>query len=108
MNAVPEREHILDALRQVIDPEAGIDIVALGLVYGVDCRSDAVCITLTMTSPACPLGEMICDEAHAAVAPLLAAAQTLDVQLVWEPPWGPERMSETARAHFGWEDGDGR
>ncbi len=93
------------ALRQVIDPEAGMNIVDLGLIYGIELDSDADCVRveLTMTSPTCPMGDMIMDEVQQAIAGCLPAGWRQDVCLVWEPPWGPERMSDKARAHFGWE-----
>lgn len=96
---------VRDALRKVIDPEAGIDVVELGLVYRIEARSDAVEIDLTMTSPTCPMGEMIEEEARQAVAGVLPAGVSADLRIVWEPPWSPERMTERARRHFGW-DGD--
>lgn len=93
------------ALATVVDPEAGVDIVALGLVYRIACSDGAVEVDLTMTSPTCPMGEMILDDARAAVESILPAGTPLHLSLVWEPPWTPERMSERARLHFGW-DGD--
>jgi metal-sulfur cluster biosynthetic enzyme len=93
------------ALATVVDPEAGVDIVALGLVYRIACSDAAVEIDLTMTSPTCPMGEMILDDARAAVESVLPPGMPLHLSLVWEPPWTPERMSERARLHFGW-DGD--
>jgi metal-sulfur cluster biosynthetic enzyme len=99
-------EAVRDALRTVIDPEAGINIVELGLVYRieiVDSDAQVVRVDLTMTSPTCPMGDMILDEAQQAVSSALPPGFSLDLQLVWEPPWGPERMSETARRTFGWD-----
>lgn len=98
----PDEAAIRDLLRQVIDPEAGINIVDLGLVYRVEVAPQAVLIEMTMTSPACPLGEMIMDQARAAVAPALPAGWSADVRLVWEPPWQPSMMSASSREHFGW------
>lgn len=93
---------VRDALRRVIDPEAGINIVELGLVYAIEVEAARVTIDLTMTSPACPMGEMIVDEAREAVEALLPPGASVDLRLVWEPPWTPACMSESARAHFGW------
>ncbi len=100
----PTAERVRAALRSVIDPEAGMNIVDLGLVYGIEADAGGVRVALTMTSPTCPMGDLILDEARQAVAAVLPADCALAVDLVWEPPWGPERMSETARAHFGWGD----
>jgi len=102
-SAGPLVDRIRSALATVVDPEAGMDIVALGLVYRIDCRDQAVEIDLTMTSPTCPMGEMILDDARAAVESCLPAGMSLHLSLVWEPPWTPERMSERARRHFGWD-----
>lgn len=92
----------LGALRLVDDPELGIDIVSLGLIYELRIDVDFAQVALTMTTPSCPLGEHIRVEAARALAavPGLAGAE---VCLVWEPPWGPERMSRDARASLGWE-----
>ncbi|MEN9490888.1 MAG: hypothetical protein RJA63_1337 [Pseudomonadota bacterium] len=91
-----------EALRQIMDPELGMNIVDLGLVYRLEVGAGGVELDLTMTSPACPMGEMIVAEAEAALAACVTPSQTLSVQLVWEPPWSPERMSDEARQHFGW------
>lgn len=90
------------ALRQVIDPEVGMNIVDLGLVYRLEAGEGGVELDLTMTSPACPLGEMIAAEAETALAACVPPGRAVTVQLVWEPPWSPERMSDEARQHFGW------
>ena len=90
------------ALRRVIDPEVGMNIVDLGLVYRLEASASGVELDLTMTSPACPMGEMIVAEAEAALADCVPPDQPVTVQLVWEPPWSPERMSAEARQHFGW------
>ena len=96
-------ERVRDALRSVIDPEAGINIVELGLVYRIEQVEAVMQVEVTMTSPTCPMGDMILDEARQAVSDCLPDGVSLDLQLVWEPPWGPERMSEKARQLFGWD-----
>jgi metal-sulfur cluster biosynthetic enzyme len=100
--APPSEDAVWDALRTVDDPEVGMNVVDLGLVYGVEVRGDDVSVRLTMTSPACPLGDAIVENAHAAIRAAAPAAGKIDVALVWEPPWTPERMSEAARRRFGW------
>ncbi|MCP5268376.1 MAG: metal-sulfur cluster assembly factor [Zoogloeaceae bacterium] len=95
-------ERVRNALRQVVDPEAGINIVELGLVYRIVSLESVMAVDITMTSPTCPMGDMILDEAGAAVSAILPDGVQLELNLVWEPPWSPERMSETARSHFGW------
>lgn len=89
------------ALKQVIDPELGINIVDLGLVYDVQIAGDDVLITMTMTTPACPLGAHLVDETTFAVEQLTGAA-SVDVQLVWEPAWSPMMMSVEAKQQLGW------
>lgn len=90
------------ALKQVIDPELGINIVDLGLVYDVQIAGDDVLVTMTMTTPACPLSDMILDNIDAVLDPLLPPEVNIRVELVWDPPWSPAMMEEGARAHFGW------
>ncbi|HVO07766.1 MAG TPA: metal-sulfur cluster assembly factor [Burkholderiaceae bacterium] len=102
MTTPPDESAVRDALRQVLDPEAGMNIVDLGLVYGIDVSHTAVRIDLTMTSAACPLAESIIDEVSAAVAAVTPPDTQIDVALVWDPPWTPDRMSDFAREHFGW------
>jgi metal-sulfur cluster biosynthetic enzyme len=99
---MPDESAVRDALRQVQDPEAGMNIVDLGLVYGIEVSDAAVRVDLTMTSAACPLADLIVDEVSAAVASVVPPATGVDVALVWDPPWTPERMSDLAREHFGW------
>jgi metal-sulfur cluster biosynthetic enzyme len=93
---------IRDALRQVDDPEAGFNIVDLGLVYRIGIETAAVHIELTMTTAACPLSDMIIDDMRAAVAPIVPPSTAVNIEIVWEPPWTPECMSSAAREHFGW------
>ena len=98
---LPTREAVLHALRAVIDPEVGVDIVSLGLVYDVDIAPGGVVrVNLTMTTPACPLGEDIIEQAYAALSEV-PGCEAPDVQLVWDPPWTPERMSAEARQQLG-------
>jgi metal-sulfur cluster biosynthetic enzyme len=98
----PDVEAVRRILRQVIDPEVGINIVDLGLVYLVEITPERLRVEMTMTSPACPMGEMIVDEVYAALEDALPDTCQPDVRLVWEPPWDPSKMSEESRLHFGW------
>jgi metal-sulfur cluster biosynthetic enzyme len=93
---------VREALRSVEDPEAGMNIVDLGLVYAIVAGPDRVRVEMTMTSPACPLGAYLVDEAAAAIRALAAEGTEVSVELVWDPPWTPERMSPEARSRFGW------
>lgn len=97
-----DEKTIRDILRQVIDPEIGMNIVALGLVYRVAISAGRVQIEMTMTSPACPMGDLILDEVDKALAAALPDTLRPEVSLVWNPPWNPSMMDEAARRHFGW------
>jgi metal-sulfur cluster biosynthetic enzyme len=101
-DAMPGDAAVLDALRDVDDPEAGMNIVDLGLVYGVDVHPESVHVALTMTTAACPMTDMIVEEVRAAVVAVTPPGTRVDVELVWDPPWTPERMTGIAREHFGW------
>ena len=90
------------ALRLVMDPEVGMNIVDLGLIYRIDCAPGELYIEMTMTTPACPLSDMILDNIDAVLDPLLPPEVNIRVELVWDPPWSPAMMEEGARAHFGW------
>lgn len=100
--APPLVEAARQALRQVMDPEVGMNILDLGLVYAIVVDGNTLRIDLTMTSQACPMGDMIQEEARAALIAVLPPTVHVELRLVWAPPWGPERMSATARQRFGW------
>jgi metal-sulfur cluster biosynthetic enzyme len=102
---LPDEDAVREALRSVVDPEAGMNIVELGLVYGVDVSEAGVQVQMTMTSAACPMAEMIVDDVHAALETVVPSSVPVEVELVWDPPWTPERMSDFAREHFGWNFG---
>lgn len=87
---------VLTALTTVIDPELGIDVVNLGMIYGIDCVGDGVHVELTLTTPGCPLHGSIVEEVRRAVHELNADLE-VDVELVWDPPWTPEAMSDSAK-----------
>jgi metal-sulfur cluster biosynthetic enzyme len=90
-----EQEDVLEALRDVVDPELGINVVDLGLVYGVDVDTDkAATIDMTLTSAACPLTDVIEDQAREALDGLVTDFR---INWVWMPPWGPENITEDGR-----------
>lgn len=95
-----DEEKAREALRGVIDPEVGLNIVDLGLVYGLAIDESRVVVSMTMTTPACPMAGLI--EAHAedAVAAALPG-RGVEVHMVWDPPWGPDKMSPSARQMLG-------
>lgn len=96
-------ERAWDALRQVDDPEVGMNVVELGLVYGVELEPHRVAVRMTMTSAACPMGEDIVEDARHALRRAFPDLDEIDVELVWDPPWSPALMSEEARGFFGWQ-----
>lgn len=87
---------VVQALSRVIDPEFALTIVDLGLIYGVTVDAERVHVLLTMTSAACPVADVIIDDAGHELSQV-AGERAVDVELVWEPPWGPERLSDRAR-----------
>ncbi|MHC5250925.1 metal-sulfur cluster assembly factor [Listeria kieliensis] len=95
------KENIMGALEQVIDPELGIDIVNIGLVYDVDLDADGLCtVTMTLTTMGCPLAGILTDQVHAALADIPEVKDT-HVDIVWNPPWTKERMSRYAKIALG-------
>ena len=102
-DTLPDESAIRDALRAVDDPEAGMNIVELGLVYRTEVVGDRVEVDLTMTTPACPVADTIVEQARAAVEGICPPGTEVTVALVWEPIWNPAMMSEVARAFFGWQ-----
>lgn len=97
---MPDQEAILEALRTVKDPELGVNIVDLGLVYTVQSKEDAVDVEMTLTSPACPAGPQILRDAVSALEKMDDVAKA-NVRLVMSPPWSQDRMSDAARDELG-------
>jgi metal-sulfur cluster biosynthetic enzyme len=95
-------EQVREALREVIDPEAGMNIVDLGLVYRIDAAEDRVQVAMTMTTPACPVGPMLVEQVQDAIRAIVSSGCDVAVELVWDPPWSADMMSERAKQHFGW------
>jgi metal-sulfur cluster biosynthetic enzyme len=92
---------IFAALKKVIDPELGTNIVDLGLVYHASFNAKGIDIALTMTTPACPLGEMMSEEIKAVLRDRFPDMLDICVDLVWDPPWTPDMMTEEARRQLG-------
>jgi metal-sulfur cluster biosynthetic enzyme len=103
MSSRPDDAAVRDALRSVVDPEAGMNIVDLGLVYGIEVEGAVVKVDMTMTTAACPMADMLVEQARAAVAAITPPAMQVEVKLVWDPPWTPDKMSGVAREFFGWK-----
>jgi metal-sulfur cluster biosynthetic enzyme len=96
-------ELVLLVLRAVIDPELGVNIVDLGLIYGVVIDPPAaVAITMTLTTAGCPMGGFLEDQVRAHLAQL-PQVREMDVTVVFSPPWEPELMSDAAREVLGWQ-----
>ena len=95
------KDSILGALENVIDPELGIDIVNLGLVYDVDMNDEGVAmVTMTLTSMGCPMGPMIIDQISTALFEL-PEVKDVDVNIVWNPPWSKDNMTRYAKMALG-------
>jgi metal-sulfur cluster biosynthetic enzyme len=95
LETTPETEDLLEALRDVVDPELGVNVVDLGLVYGVTLDGDRIAtIDMTLTSAACPLTDVIEDQARSALDGLVSDFR---INWVWMPPWGPEKITEDGR-----------
>ena len=91
----PENEDLVEALRDVVDPELGINVVDLGLVYGVTVGDDRLAtIDMTLTSAACPLTDVIEDQTREALEGLVSDFR---INWVWLPPWGPDKITEEGR-----------
>lgn len=98
---MPSYEEILEALKVVVDPELGINIVDLGLVYDAEVKGGDVAITMTLTTPACPAGPLIRDQVQGVVS-ALPGVDAVAVELVWFPPWDPYSMAtEDGKAGLG-------
>ena len=93
---------LVDALERVVDPEVAMNIVDVGLVYGVVVKDNRIDLNVTMTSAACPVTDVIVEDIETQLDRALPPDMLIHVELVWEPPWTPERMSEKARGFMGW------
>jgi metal-sulfur cluster biosynthetic enzyme len=93
-------EQILEALKVVIDPELGINVVDLGLVYGVEVEDELVRVTYTLTTMGCPVGPLI-EQQMQQILTQLPGVKIVEGKMTFDPPWTPERMSEEARLAMG-------
>ena len=95
------QQKVVSTLKGVYDPEIPVDIYEMGLIYGIDFNEDAhVKITMTLTSPMCPVAESLPPEVQQKVADT-EGVSSAEVDLVWEPPWDPRKMPEAARLELG-------
>tara|TARA_B100001750_G_C14868349_1_gene284395 strand:- start:9 stop:323 length:315 start_codon:yes stop_codon:yes gene_type:complete len=93
-------EIVLEQIKQIIDPDIGLNIVDMGLIYGVDINDDIVNITMTLTSPGCPAAPQLLNGSQTVVQQL-DGVEEVNVNVVWTPPWDPEMMSEEAKDELG-------
>jgi len=93
-------EIVFEAIKQIIDPEVGINIVDMGLIYGIDINDDTVDVTMTLTSPGCPAGGQLVNGTQS-VTQQLDGVDEVNVNVVWTPRWTPEMMSEEAKDELG-------
>lgn len=91
------------ALEQVVDPEIGLNMIELGLIYEVKIEGDAVKVKMSLTSPACPFGPMIIGQSQNVVSKI-PGVKKADVEVTFSPPWHPKMMSEEAKAKVGYVD----
>lgn len=96
MSATLNESAVLETLSQIIDPEIGCNIVDLGLIYRVAIVEDIVKVTMTLTTPGCPMHESISQGVKSALLNLEGVTD-VEVEVVWDPPWHPSLMSEQAR-----------
>jgi metal-sulfur cluster biosynthetic enzyme len=97
---MPTRDEVMEALRQVEDPELGMDIVELGLLYDVEVEGPKVKVIHSLTSMGCPAGPMIQQDIDA-MTRQVPGVEDVEIELTWDPPWTPERMSEDAKFILG-------
>ena len=94
-------EGVIAALKDIFDPEIPVNIYDLGLIYGVDVADDGgVAVTMTLTTPHCPVAESMPSEVEMRVA-AVPGVRTAEVNLVWDPPWDPQKMSDEAKLELG-------
>jgi metal-sulfur cluster biosynthetic enzyme len=97
---MPTVDDVEDALRDVIDPELGLDFVELGLIYGIEVDDGTVRVTYTLTSPGCPIGPQVAEQIEEFVGEL-TGVEEVQPTMTFSPPWTPEKMSEDAKFALG-------
>ena len=96
-----DHDDVFEALSNVIDPELGLDFVELGLIYGVEIDGGTVNVTFTLTTPACPIGPQVSEQMQEFVGEIPGVEKVVP-NMVFAPPWTPERMSEDAKFALGY------
>jgi metal-sulfur cluster biosynthetic enzyme len=97
---MPDQALIYEKLKEIYDPEVGINIVDMGLIYSLDMADNKVEIIMTLTSPGCPAGPQILSQVDSQVK-TVAGVEDVDIKVVWSPPWSPDMLSEEARDQLG-------
>ena len=97
---MPTQDEVLNVLKEVEDPEIGVNVVDLGLVYNVDVKDSEVSVDMTLTAPGCPMHETIARAAAMAIE-TPPAVNPAHVTMVWHPPWTPDRITEEGRRPLG-------
>jgi metal-sulfur cluster biosynthetic enzyme len=97
---MPTTEDVMDALSNVIDPELGLDFVELGLIYGVEVDGANVRVTFTLTTAGCPIGPQVTEQIEEFVGDL-EGVESVESQMVFTPPWTPEKMTDDAKFALG-------
>ncbi len=92
---------VREALREAIDPELGENLVDLGLIYGITVEDSSVSVDLTLTTPGCPLHSSLHAAAERAIRAMVPGVERVHIQLVWNPRWTPERISDAAKRRLG-------
>lgn len=100
MSAKPDSAAVWEVLRSIPDPEFGVNIVDLGLIYSVECDDGDIAVTMTLTTPNCPSGGWIYEGTKQALTGL-PGAKNVEVAMVFDPPWSPEMLSEAANRQLG-------
>jgi metal-sulfur cluster biosynthetic enzyme len=100
---MPAEREILRTLQGVSDPEVGVNIVDLGLIYSIEIDGDRVSIVMTMTTPACPMHSYLIQEVRETILAEFEEVAEVEVRVVWEPVWSPKMISERGRRQLGWQ-----
>jgi len=99
---VVTKQDVMKVLKECYDPEIGISLVDLGLIYDVEVKGDKVHIKMTLTTPGCPMHMMMTEDVKEKVGKIKGVKE-VNVELVWDPPWTPDRMSKEAKKMLGFK-----